>query len=377
MIAAIPISTDAAGEGSVTALIVFLLVALLVSSFCSLAEAALLSVSDARVKFLLKKKRAGSKRLAAARDHMGRPLASILTLNTIAHTAGTAGVATQATLIFGEAWVFVVSTVVTILILVISEIIPKTLGARFANSLAAPMAILVSWLTVVLTPIIFVLEIISGIIDKIPRGAGENDGSAADVAAAQVDVALDQGHVDSWQGQLMHNVIRLNEITAREIMTPRTVVFSLPATTSIKEFMKNHLDNQFTRVPLYEGSDPADLIGYVLRSDLLTAPDKKAPLKSLVRKFDTFFDRTRASELFRSLGSKRVPIAMLVNEHGILSGIVTMEDIVEEMLGHEIIDERDTVTDMRAHALEKADNGDGDPEEEKASAKKTEALKQG
>ncbi|MEM9479651.1 MAG: CNNM domain-containing protein [Verrucomicrobiota bacterium] len=372
MIAAIPISTEAAGAGSMTALIVFLLIALIISSACSLAEAALLSVSDARVKFLLKKKKAGSRRLADYRDNMGRPLAAILTLNTIAHTVGSMGVAAEATLIFGQAAVGIIMAVLTILILVVSEIIPKTLGSRFAGSLAAPMAILVSWVTFVLTPVIFLSEIISGWIKKIP-GSKDDDGSNAEVAAAQVDVALEQGHVDSWQGELMHNVIRLNEITAREIMTPRTVVFSLPATTSIKEFMHKHLDNPFTRVPIYEGSDPANLIGYVLRSDLLTAPDKKAPLKSLIRKFDTFFDRTKASEMFRALGSKRVPIAMLVNEHGILSGIVTMEDIIEEMLGHEIVDERDTVTDMRAHAREKAVNGD----EEILEEPEAEALKSG
>ena len=360
MIAALPPPPAAAGPGSINALILFLIVALLVSTVCSLAEAALLSVSDSRVKFLVKKNKRGSKRLAACRANMGRPLAAILTLNTIAHTIGVAGVGAEAALIFGQEWIGVVSAILTLLILVISEMIPKTLGARFASTFAAPMAIFVTWIMFFLKPIIFVSEFFSNWINKIPQPELEDGETTAEVAAASVDVALEKGHVDSWQGQLMHNVIRLNDITAREIMTPRTVVFSLPETKTIGEFRKKHPDCQFTRIPIYEGSDPSNLTGYVLQGDILAAQDKKAPLKSHIRQMGTFFDRATASELFRALGSKRVPIAMLVNEHGILSGIVTMEDIIEEMLGHEIVDERDVVPDMREHARQQAEEAAGE-----------------
>ncbi len=355
MIAALPPSAAAAaGPGSVNALIAFLLIALGISSICSLAEAALLSVSDAQVKYLVKKKKRGSNRLEAARANMARPIAAILTLNTIAHTLGVAGVGAEAALIFGQEWIGVVSAILTLLILVISEMIPKTIGARFASTLAAPMAIFVNWITVALKPIIVISEFFSKWIERIPKRETDGDGTIAEVAAAQVDVALEKGHVDSWQGQLMHNVIRLNEITAREIMTPRTVVFSLPETTTVSEFHREHGDCPFTRIPIYEGSDPSNLVGYVLRGDILATADKKAPLKSFIRKLNTEFDQTTASELFRKLGATRVHIAMVVNEHGILSGIVTMEDIVEEMLGHEIVDERDVHADMREHARQVA-----------------------
>ncbi|MGD2130124.1 MAG: CNNM domain-containing protein, partial [Lysobacterales bacterium] len=249
-----------------TLLVAYLLVALVFSFLCSIAEAVLLSVSPAYVALLEQRGRSAGPLLRELKSDINRPLAAILTLNTVAHTVGAAGVGAQVTAVFGSAYLGIASAVLTLLILIFSEIIPKTLGAHHWRSLAPATAFGLRVLIWVLYPFVKLTELLTA---SLADGATLKGFSRREFAA-MAEVSEQEGHLAPRESQVLKNLLLLRETSVRDAMTPRPVVFSVPWTTGVEEFFAQHETARFTRIPLYR-DDPDVLDGFVLRGDLLLA----------------------------------------------------------------------------------------------------------
>ncbi len=335
-----------------TLLIFYLLLAILVSFFCSIAEAVLLSVRPSYIKMLERKGARGAKSLQRLKDNLDRPLAAILTANTIAHTVGAAGVGAQATKVFGSAYLGVTSGVLTLLILIFSEIIPKTLGATYWQALAPLFGRLISWLTVLLFPFVWLSEKLTRLLARGNAGASS---FSRDEMEAMAEIGAREGLLEKKELKIVQNLMRLKLLSARDIMTPRSVIFSAPAAMTVGEFFLKHADKPFSRIPVYEnGTD--NVVGFVIKSDLLVAQAKdrfEALLSEFRRDILILSDRLSASEVFDQLMHEKSHITVLVDEYGSVQGLVTLEDVVETLIGLEITDEYDKVEDMRALAYKK------------------------
>lgn len=330
-------------------LILYLVLAVGVSFFCSISEAVLLSVRQSFIESEIEKGGKGIKALKEMRENLDRPLAAILTANTIAHTVGAAGVGAQAAVVFGSEYLGIVSAVLTFLILVFSEIIPKTLGATYWQQLAPLFGILIKWLTLSLHPFVWVSE-------KLTRLIAPSDVKAftfsRDEMQAMAKIGVEEGLLDLKEHKIMTNLMKLRMLSVRDIMTPRTVLFSVPENMRVSEFFEEHAEKQFSRIPLY-GSSSDDINSYVLKSDLLYAQAKDRfdeALSSFKRDFLVIPDRLSASDVFDKLMLGKSHIALVVDEYGSVQGLVTLEDVVETLIGLEIIDELDKVEDMQALA---------------------------
>jgi len=342
-----------------TLLLFYLFLAVGVSFFCSISEAILLSVRPSYVAALngdedsggqdSGKGGAGARTLKALRENLDRPLAAILTANTIAHTVGAAGVGAQSAVVFGNAYVGVTSAVLTFIILVFSEIIPKTLGARYWPQLAPSFAILIEGLTRLLGPAVWMSEKLTRMI--APASASVFTYSR-DEMQAMAEIGAKEGTLETKELHIVRNLLRLNELSVRDVMTPRPVIFSVPASMKVQEFFMAHAKQPFSRIPLYADTTD-DVTGYVLKSDLFVAQAQDEfdkPLSAFERQFLSVSVGLSASELFDLLMHERAHIALVVDEYGTIKGLVTLEDVVETLIGLEITDESDRVEDMQALA---------------------------
>ncbi len=332
-------------------LILYVLLALVFSFLCSIAEAVLLSVTPSYVAGLREKK----PKLAALlrrvkQEDVNRSLAAILTLNTIAHTVGAIGSGAKATAVFGSAWFGVFSALMTLMILIVSEIIPKTLGVMYWRSLAGLTARFVRVLTLSLYPLILVSEQITKLIG---RGKPVHAFSREEfVAMAAVGEA--SGQLNARESGIIHNLFRFDSLRARDIMTPRTVILALEEEITVDEALDGRIKSPFSRLPVY-GKDLDDITGFVLRSDLLLAKAEQrgnVKLSSLRRDILSVPAETSLANLLELLLDHRSQIGLLVDEYGGSTGLVTLEDVVETLLGMEVVDEMDTVDDMQALARE-------------------------
>ena len=311
-------------------LIFYLLLALVVSFLCSIMEATLLSTPFS---FITMKEEEGSKaakHLRKFKQDIDRPISAILTLNTVANTAGAAGVGKQAALVLGEEWFGWVSAGLTLLILVFSEIIPKTLGANHWRRLVIPMTPVYRALVFLTFPFVLMAEFITRFISP-----GQN---ATSVSREEVSAML-----------------KLSKVTAREIMTPSSVVEIADESMTVTEFRQHERYQTFSRIPVYKDDKDDYITGYVLRQTILEklSEDKfSMRLSELVRPILSFQETESVSTIWERLLEKKEHISVIIDEYGCLRGIVTMEDVIETMLGTEIVDEKDTVTDMQAYARE-------------------------
>lgn len=326
-------------------LTIYLFVALGFSFLCSIAEAVILSVTNAHIAILEQQGRSSGALLRTLKDDVNKPLAAILTLNTIAHTVGAAGVGAQAAVVFGNAYVGVASAVLTLLILVFSEIIPKTLGAHYWRTLAPVTAYCLKGLIVVLYPFVKLSEALTGGLTEGPTLKGFNRRELA----AMAELSAEEGQLDEQESIVLKNLLLLNETRVTDAMTPRTVVFSLAETTTVETFF--HRDDQvrFSRIPIYRGN-PDHIIGFVLRSDLLLAQARGNSGKDMshyLRDIGALLNTTLLSRAFEEMLRQRTQIMQVVNEYGTARGIITLEDILETVLGLEIVDEGDQAEDMR------------------------------
>jgi CBS domain containing-hemolysin-like protein len=327
-------------------LFVYLGVALVFSFLCSIAEAVLLSINRGYINALEEKRPATAQRLRRFRDNPEEPLSAILTLNTVAHTVGAAGVGHQAAVLFGEQWLGVYSAVLTLLILVGSEIIPKTLGAVHWRQLAPLAGLMVQMLVSILYPIIVALRVITNRISNSTPAERSRD-----EIESTVQLASESQHLTSLESNMLVSVLGLRRVAIREIMTPQVVLFAVPDSMTIGDYLALHADSPFSRIPLF-GESKDSITGYVLRSSILNSADQGAELSTIRREISTAFEASRASDIYSQMIAGNHHIAIVVNEFGGTAGIVTLEDILETLIGHEIIDELDPATDMREAARE-------------------------
>lgn len=333
-----------------TLLIVFFLVSIIFSFLCSIWEAVLLSITPS---FTQRQVSEGSELGATLEEfkaNIDRPLAAILTLNTIAHTVGAIGVGAQATAIWGASIVStaVVPVVMTLAILFLSEIIPKTIGANYWQELAGFTVRCLKFIMLVLTPLVFVSQIVTKALKKDKAASVF---SRADFTA-MAELGEQEGVFDEEESNMLRNLMRFEGILADNVMTPRTVVVAENEETTLRAFHDAHPDLRFSRIPIYENSLD-DVSGYVLKDDLLkglvNGEDDK-PLSSLKREIIAVKQNFPVPRLFNSFTEKREHIALVVDNFGGMAGIVTMEDVIETLLGLEIVDEQDHSTDMQVLA---------------------------
>lgn len=328
-----------------TLLIFYALLALGVSFLCSLLEASLLSLPRSRVESLVAEGSAAGRSMAGLKDNIDRPLAAILTLNTIAHTVGAAGVGAQAAVTFGDAAVGLASAIMTLAILVFSEIIPKTLGAVHASGLVGMTAYTIRAMIVICMPIIVCLEWMNRLIGYERHG---EQMSRLEVLAT-VRLGLEGGAVGDREYHVISNLMRLGTIRVSEILTPRTVVYALPVEQTVGDIGSATPAIRFARIPVFRGSIEK-IVGYVTRFDVLKAvADGKSgdTLAALKRPILFLPEQASVADALAQLLDRNEHIAVVVDEHGGIEGIVTLEDVLETLLGQEIVDETDPVANMQ------------------------------
>ena len=342
-------ATSAGGQdGSWQLLTIYAAIALGLSFLCSIAEAVLLSVTPSHVAYMEQQNCKSGRIMGRLKRNIDRPLSAILTLNTVAHTAGAAGVGAQASAIFGSKSVGITSAILTFLILVLSEIIPKTLGSVYWRKLAPITACGVYTLTVVLYPVVLFCEQIT----KIFAGGGQTKAFTREEFSALASLGAQEGHLSQKEYRILGNLLRFRSYKVHDIMTPRTVVFALHEDTTVNEVFDKYSSIPFSRIPLYRSSRD-EITGFVLKNDIMLnkAEGKGSnPLKDFCRNLKAIPETSSLFDTFEFLLDNREHILLVVDEYGGMEGIVTTEDVVETLLGLEIVDEADVTVDMQSLA---------------------------
>lgn len=329
-------------------LFIYVFIALGFSFLCSIAEAVILSVTAPYVSLMQQEGHRAGDLLVRLKADINSSLAAILTLNTIAHTVGAAGAGAQAASVFGSAYVGIASGILTLLILVFSEIIPKTLGAHYWKQLAPATAWMLSGLVRLLYPFVKLSEILTRGLSHGPGLTGFN----REEFAAMAELSEKEGQLKQQETRILKNLLRLHQTRVTDVMTPRTVIFSLSEGLTVEEFFWKYGSERFSRIPIYS-EDPGHLNGFVLRSDLLLAQARgntDTPLANYRRELHALPASISLSRAFNALLEIRAHLMIIVDEYGSTIGLVTLEDILETLLGLEIIDESDQTVDMQAHA---------------------------
>ena len=339
----------AATHADVMILILVEVGALLLSLFCSLAEATLLSITPSYIADLAEREPKKSAILKALKeDNIDRSLAAILTLNTVAHTVGAIVSGAKATVVFGSAWFGVFSAVMTLLILFLSEILPKTLGAMLWRKLTGFTALFIQIITLCLYPLIWVSEKFTKLV---ARGHDVHVFSR-DEFVAMAGIGEESGHINERESSIIRNLFRFSGLRAQDIMTPRTVIAALDETLTVSEALAIKGDTPFSRIPLYS-EDLHTITGFVLKNEILLSVARDQldiPLSQFRRDIMTLTRSNSLSKLLDLFLNTRQHIALVVGEYGETKGIVTLEDVLETLLGMEIMDEVDKVEDMQVLA---------------------------
>ncbi len=327
-------------------LITFIFVAVGFSFLCSIAEAVLLSVTNPYIVLLEQEEKSSGKVLRELKDNINKPLAVILSLNTIAHTVGAAGAGAQAAAVFGSMSVGIVSAVLTLVILVFSEIIPKALGANYWRQLAPITGLILKYLVKVLYPFVLLSESLIKILPFEPtlQGFSRSEFAAMAVQGEQ------EGMLETNELSVLKNLFLLHNTPVKQVMTPRSVVFSVPEILTVDGFFEKYKSKKFSRIPLTADQNAEDITGFVLLNELMLEQVKgnsAYKLQKLRRQLPALLDETSLSRAFEILLGSRAPIMLVVDEYGSMQGIVTLEDILESLIGHEIVDEGDVTVDMQ------------------------------
>ncbi|PLX04579.1 MAG: hemolysin [Marinilabiliales bacterium] len=332
-------------------LLFYLFLALFVSFLCSIMEAVLLSTPQS---FLIVKKEEGNgwaKKFVDLKLNIDKPLSAILSLNTVAHTVGAAGVGAQAVFLFGEASFGIVSAILTILILVITEIIPKTIGARYWRNLAMISSVIMQAMIIITYPLV----IMSAFITKLISKNKQEQTTSREEIAALANIGADEGIFSNKEHKIIQNLLRLKKVNVSQIMTPRVVVAVADEKLNLNDFFKNKEYLKFSRIPVYSENDE-NITGYVFRQEVfekLAEGKNELKLKDVKREIVVVPKSIVLFSLWEKLLERKEHIALIVDEYGGLEGIVTMEDIIETLLGLEIIDETDTIIDMQQYARDR------------------------
>ncbi|MBO6044655.1 MAG: DUF21 domain-containing protein [Bacteroidales bacterium] len=335
-----------------TALLLFLFGAMAISFLCSILEASLMSTPISYVTMREEDGYKPASRFKQYKQDTSRPIAAILSLNTIANTIGAAGVGQQANILFGSHWFALVSIIVTILILVFSEIIPKTIGATRWKSLMGFTTACISFLIFIMYPIVVCIEWLQKHIT--PKDSTDTSVSRDEVSA-MANVAEEEGDLEEDENAIIQNLINMDDVTAADVMTPRVVAHIAPERMTIKTFYRDKRYLHHSRIPVFADNDEY-ITGYILRMEALQlmAEDKyDVTLGEIKREIASFNEDTPLDEIWDEMLRKDEQISVIINEYGSFQGILTLEDVIETLLGSEIVDEYDTVRDMQQLALDK------------------------
>lgn len=330
-------------------LILFAVLSIFFSFMCSILEAALLSVTPSYIKIKNKEGKAYAKTLANFKQDIDKPLIAILTVNTISHTVGAILVGVQAEKIYGDGGnaVGIVSAVMTVAILILSEIIPKTIGATYWQALGnfTAKALKIMIFPLRYTGILWLMMLTTKLIGKSAHVSSMN----REEFAAITDAAEEEGVFDESETTVIKNLLVFKSVKAKDVMTPYSVAIIENEDTSIEEFHRTHKNLKFSRIPVYK-NQTNNVTGFILKDDVLEEmiDDRGAePLSTLKRDIFMSAEDTPIPELFENFVQKRGHISMIVDEFGNTVGLVTMEDIIETLLGLEIMDESDSIEDMQ------------------------------
>lgn len=332
-------------------LFAYLFLALVISFLCSIMESVLFSTPQSFLIVQQKKGSAWANTFLDLKTNIDKPLSAILSLNTVAHTVGAAGVGAQAVKVFGEASLGITSAILTILILIITEIIPKTVGASYWRRLAKFSSALIK-MTIFIT---YPLVIISSYVTKLFSKSDKETTTNREEIAALTSIGTEEGIFTENEGKIIQNLLRLKNVNIKDIMTPRVVVAIADENLNLNDFLENRDYLKFSRIPVYSENDE-NITGYVMRQTVFEnlADDKHhLKLKDVKRTILIVPNSITLFSIWEKLLENKEHIALIVDEYGGLDGIVTMEDIIETLLGLEIVDEKDTITDMQMYAKQK------------------------
>lgn len=344
-----------------TLLIVFFLLSIGFSFLCSILEAVLLSVTPAYVSQELQSGSVTGKLLNEYKEDIDKPLSAILTLNTIAHTVGAIGVGAMAGDVFGKNYIHlgplsisyesIIATVMTLAILILSEIIPKTIGANNWKSLSPFTTRTLKFLLFILAPLVWVSQLIT---KSLKKDKGKSVLSRADFAA-MTQVGESSGAIAKEESAIIKNLLNFEKMSVRDIMTPRTVAYMVPENMTVTEFVKETPDKIYSRIPVYQ-KDKDQITGVVLKDDILSCLVENSgneTVGDLMLDVQTVRDNVALPGLFDELTKTKQHLFVVKDEFGSVVGLVTMEDLFETLLGKEIVDESDKVIDLQQYARQK------------------------
>ena len=335
------------------ALIFYLFLALFISFVCSLVEATLLTIPKSYL-LSIEKKNIWATSFLSFKKNIDKPLSAILTLNTIAHTIGAAGVGAEVTILFGDNYLGFASAILTILVLFFSEIIPKTIGATYCQGLSKFTFYTLRFMLIITYPFVIISMKVTRLIAK-----QNNNKVTREQLSALANLGYNEGVFSKQENRIIQNIIDLKKIKASQILTPRVVVFSANEDITLDDFSKEQKKIKFSRIPVYS-QQIENITGYIFLQDYIEKiSDKKnlkSKLKSLRRDILIVPSSINVFLLFNQLLEKKEHISIVIDEYGGLAGIITLEDIMETLIGLEIIDESDQVEDMQKYAKQKWKN---------------------
>lgn len=329
---------------------IIMLISVLVSALCSMLEATLLSTPLSYITGLEELGIKGSQLLKRLKQSPDRAISAILCLNTIANTVGASIVGSLVYDVYGSAIVGVFSTIFTFTILIFSEIIPKTIGTSYWRKLAIPAASIINAMIFIMFPLVWLLEHLTHMISSKSTQVSV---SREDISA-MVSVATEEEVIEKDEKKMIQNLLKLDEITAHEIMTPSTVVEMAEGNMTVREFYDS-ADLTHSRILVFDEDNSDYVIGYVLRQTVLEkmAEDKfKTRIRDISRPILSFPEEEPVGNIWEKFLEKKEHISVIIDEYGTFRGLVTLEDVIETMLGQEIVDETDEVVDMQEYAKE-------------------------
>jgi len=329
----------------------YFFLALGVSFLCSLLESIILSITHSHVAVLAKTGSKSSRLLENMKENINKPLAAILTVNTVANVVGAAGVGAQAMKLFGSEWVAILSGLLTLCILIFSEIIPKTLGTVYWRSLAGPAVYMIRGLIYLTYPFVF----LSNYFSKIFASENHQQKVSRQEVVAMAEMGEDEGSIREKESDIIENLFNLNDVVAEDVMTPRSVVFALQKDSTVGDVVGEHTPIAFSRIPIFD-KDMDDILGFIHRYDLVNkqAEDQfHIKMKDILEPIHTVKQEDSIASILDEFVRRRQQIFMVIDEFGTTTGLITLEDAIETLLGVEIVDEHDSVVDMRKLATEK------------------------
>lgn len=332
------------------ALIIVVALVLLGSAFCSGTETALLSISPIKVRQLAQTKKPSALALANIRLHINRPIATIVILNNIFNIVGSIMVGSLTTKVLGDAWLGVFSAILTFLIIVFGEIVPKTLCQRYAVPVSLFVAIPIKFLTVIFTPLVWLVEHVT---KPLVKGNNVPTTDEAEIKFL-TNIGFQEGVIEDDEAEMIQRVFQLNDLTATDLMTPRIIVTYLKGDRTLYECQAEIIKSQHTRILTIDETID-NVTGLVLKDELLTATiegDSDRLIDTLKRPVHFVPETTRADKLLKVFQENREHLAVVLDEYGGVAGVVTLEDVLEVLTG-EIVDETDRNVDLQEIARKK------------------------